>query len=235
MKRILLFTVLFFQSFAFSQTKLISHKSHSGSATTFRTALEHNLFDIGDSNFGAAPFEIVQNAQLDTIVFLSDEKVVMVTSEYCKETHISNIEVVFREINGIRTGIKQERTPDSTSFRNFWKAGKDTLVSHPLFSKKHSLDSIKNVLKEEYHFKNDIDNVVFIGYDNETPKYEKEAPKYEKEKKKKEKRKKNTIPPVSYDDNNNIKPFLIFVLAVVSVLLAFLSYRINRFKKVIHS
>ncbi|MDY0090785.1 MAG: hypothetical protein RBR78_10540 [Flavobacteriaceae bacterium] len=208
MKRILLFSVVFFQSFAFSQTKLISHKSHSGSATTFRTALEHNLFDIGDSNFGDVPFRLVKNAQLDTIIFLTDEKTVMVTSEYCER--------------GVRIRLKEEEKAD---LGEFWKAGKDTLVSHPLFSKKHSLDSIKNVLKEEYHFKNDIDNVVFIGYDNEIPKYEKE---------KKKKRKKNTIPPVSYD-NNNIKPFLIFVLAVVSVLLAFLSYRINRFKKVIHS
>lgn len=206
MKRILLFSVLFFQSFAFSQTKLISHKSHSRSATTFRTALEHNLFDIGDSNFGHAPIELVQNAQLDTIVFLSDKKAVMITSEYCER--------------GVRIRLKEEEKAD---LGEFWKAGRDTLVSHPLFSKKHSLDSIKNVLKEEYHFKNDIDNVVFIGYDDEVP-------KYEKEKKKKE----NTIHPVSYD-NNNIKPFLIFVLAIVSVLLAFLSYRINRFKKVIHS
>ena len=36
----------------FSQTKLIAHKSHSGSNANFRLAMNKNLFDIGQSNFG---------------------------------------------------------------------------------------------------------------------------------------------------------------------------------------
>jgi hypothetical protein len=47
-----------------------------------------------------------------------------------------------------------------------WRQGKDTVVFHPLFSHPHSLDSIKNELKKNYYFQNDIDSTVFIGYDN---------------------------------------------------------------------
>lgn len=35
-----------------AQTKLISFKSHSGNTSNFRKAVENDLFDIGNSNFG---------------------------------------------------------------------------------------------------------------------------------------------------------------------------------------
>lgn len=211
MKKILLFSVLFLQGFAFSQTKLISHKSHSGSNVTFRTALESNLFDIGDSNLGEAPMRLIKNAQLDTVIFVSDEKAVMVTSEYCKD------EFRFRINN-------DEENKKEKDLGELWRAGKDTVVNHPLFSRKHSLDSIKNVLKNEYHFQNDIEKVVFIGYENEAVK--------EEIKQKEKRRKKNAIPPVSID-YNNIKPLLVLTLAVISVFVAFFCWRINQLKRLI--
>ena len=51
---------------AFSQTKWIWHKSHSGSKSSFNTSLYNNLFDIGESNFGMAPRMDVCMARLYT-------------------------------------------------------------------------------------------------------------------------------------------------------------------------
>ncbi|RZK55325.1 MAG: hypothetical protein EOO87_08170, partial [Pedobacter sp.] len=48
-----------------AQTKLISHKSHSGSNSNFRLALNKNLFDIEQSNFGLVT-KIIKN-KVDTV------------------------------------------------------------------------------------------------------------------------------------------------------------------------
>lgn len=40
---------------SFSQTKLIAHKSHSGSTREFKTSLKVSLFDSSTSNFGEIP------------------------------------------------------------------------------------------------------------------------------------------------------------------------------------
>jgi len=129
---------------SFSQTKKIAFKSHSGSNENFRIALENNLFDIDNSNFGHAPQRDVKSAQLDSVIFVSDCEAYMVTSEYCR-------------------GEWQEE-----KHARLWKAGKETVYNHPLFSRKHSLDSIKKVIKEQYNFRNPVEKVVFVGYDNKT-------------------------------------------------------------------
>lgn len=131
----------------YAQTKVISHKSHSGSKATFKTALNTSIFDMSASNFGAAPVEFIRRAKLDSVIHLTDTSAIMVTSEVC-----------WSENRGRRD-----------SDVSIWKAGKDTLDYHPLFTKKHSLDSIKNVLELQYNFQNPVDSVVFIGYDNEKP------------------------------------------------------------------
>lgn len=149
-----------------AQTKLISHKSHSGNKTTFKKALEGNLFDMGISDFGQAPMRMVKNAVLDSLIFLSDTSAIMVTSEHCKV-------------------IDRGRTRSSS----VWKAGKDTLEYHPLFIKKHSLDSIKQVIELQYNFNNSVDSVVFVGYDNEKPEVVSTSPKLTRKEKRKEKKK----------------------------------------------
>ncbi len=169
MRKIIPLTILLFSAYSFSQTKLISYRSHSGNTSFFKEAVEKNLFDMGLSNMGEVPIRRVTNAQLDTVIYVSPNKSVMVTSEYCdtfplmQYTDSLTSDSVFEnyKIRGSR----------------FWKAGKDTLYSHPLFSKKNKLDSIKHVLKHEYNFRNDIEDVIFIGFDNES--------KVSKEKKKK--------------------------------------------------
>lgn len=42
----------------------------------------------------------------------------------------------------------------------------DTIQNHPLFPKQHSLDSIKQVLANDYNFQNQLETIVFVGYDN---------------------------------------------------------------------
>jgi len=139
----LLIAGLFVTQFVFGQTKRIAHKSHSGKNETFRAALMNSLFGLEGSNFGQAPTPIVKNSKLDSVIFLSDKRVIMVTSNYC----INN------------------RTAKST----LWSAGRDTVVNHPLFSKKHDLDSIKAVLQAQYYFENPAESVTFVGYDNNKP------------------------------------------------------------------
>lgn len=66
-KLLFVFSLFLCVQFAFSQTKLIAHKRHSG--TNFHYALSNNTSDIKDSNFGIAPRVRVENAQLDSVIF----------------------------------------------------------------------------------------------------------------------------------------------------------------------
>lgn len=148
MKTLLLTALLVCTGAAYSQTKLIFHKSHSGSSSSFMKSINGNY-----SNFGRAPIREVKNAMLDSVIYLTDTSAVMVTSEYC-----------------VRNGDYSPETSRETTNRNrgkLWHAGRDTVYNHPLFSRKHALDSIKMVVATEYYFKNNIDNVRFLGYDNE--------------------------------------------------------------------
>jgi hypothetical protein len=128
-----------------SQTKKIAFKGHSGNMANFEIAFNNNLFDMESSNFGAAPIREVIDAQLDSVIFICDTTAIMITSRYCR---------------------KRDRVTKVEQKQIFWNAGKDYVYHHPLFSRKHSLDSIKQVLQLQYYFKNPINKVVFVGYDN---------------------------------------------------------------------
>lgn len=192
-----IFSLFLCVQFCFSQTKLIAYKRHSG--TNFHYALTNNTADIKDSNFGGIPTRQVKNAQLDSVIFIDDEKAIMVTSEYCGIIQLTRTDSIIRH----------------SDFKRLWSAGKDTVYNHELFSKKHKLDSIKQVLKTEYNFKNDIEKVVFIGYDNG--------------KKVSKKKKKEFVPPIIINpkkkDNFNNKQFYLYSLTIgVSFLIAALVY-----------
>jgi hypothetical protein len=146
-KKVLLlsFAVFTIATNSHSQTKKIAYKSHSGSAENYNTALNENLFDMDNSNFGAAPTREIVEAQLDSVIFICDTVALMVTSRYCKNRN-----------EYYNTAAKEK----------LWRAGRDSVFYHPLFSKKHSLDSIKAMLQMQYYFKNPVSNVIFIGYDN---------------------------------------------------------------------
>jgi hypothetical protein len=201
MRRFSLYFFCLFSTISLSQTKLISHKSHSGTNANFRIALEENLFDIGDSNLGDVPYREVKNAQLDTVIYISKGKSVMITSEYCK------VENRYHRIN------------EDKSLGDFWKKGTDTVFDHPLFSKKHSLDSIKDVLKKQFHFKNDIDKVIFIGFDNKLQKHRK--------------KKSETILNTDSNPDFPTKPFLIFCLVLLSTIVVYFTWKTATYKTLV--
>lgn len=177
MKKLIVFPVLIVLAIipASAQTKKIAFKSHSGSAENFSIALDENLFDMGFSNFGMAPQRQVKNAQLDSVIYISDSVAIMVTSEYCTRL--------------------DARTEKPVSDPKLWKAGRDSVFNHPLFSHNHSLDSIRKILKEQYHFKNAPEKVIFVGYDN-------------KKKKNKQKKKKSSAALFAAGaDSDNQSPF----------------------------
>ena len=119
MRFLLIFLLLTGNLFLSAQTKKIAFKSHSGSIENFQLALNNELFNMDNSNFGRGPEPEVVSAELDSIIFVSDSVAVMVTSQHCK--------------------VWYKPSEKAT----LWKAGKDTLINHPLFSHKHSLDSIR--------------------------------------------------------------------------------------------
>jgi hypothetical protein len=149
MKNISIIAILFFSMATFAQTKLIAHKSHSGSNSTFSKALKSVLFDKGDSNFGMAPNPNIQYAVLDSVIIISDSQTVMVTSEVCRGPQYSRIDKNTRAYKEVE-----------------WKAGSDTVLHHPLFKKEHRLDSVRGVVRSKYWFK-PTSEIVFIGFDEQ--------------------------------------------------------------------
>ena len=124
---------------ASAQTKLIAHKSHSGSIENFNRAYSNSLFDIQNSNFGEAPRRFLLNVCLDSVEHVSDSVAIMFTS-HCT-------------------------TQGVTSPQQNWKPGADTVKHHHLFSGDYSLQKIKYELEYNYNFDNDIETVKFIGFE----------------------------------------------------------------------
>lgn len=173
-----------------AQTKLIAHKSHSGSEETFKAAYINELFDINSSNYGVAPDPIIRTAYLDSVIFISESMAILVTHDTCHR----------------KTGGKL----------NAWKPGREIVNNHPLFSKQHSLDSIKQVLDMTYFFANPASTVVFIGYDNGNS----SSPGKSKE---------NSVPLIGIDNN---KPFgnmfiLVMMTGIFSLVAGWAWKRLN--------
>ena len=66
MKALITFIACLFSITGYAQTKLISFRSHSGSNANFRTAVEKDLFDIGNSNFGIVEREIIDSVVMES-------------------------------------------------------------------------------------------------------------------------------------------------------------------------
>lgn len=138
------FVLLLWSCKAFSQTKLISYKSHSGDMKYFEKSIVEDSYNANYSNLGVAPERFVNNSKLDSVIIINDKKSVMVTSLFCKNRRNGNTEK--------------------------WKAGRDTVYNHAIFSSEN-IDSVKNILRRDYNFQNDIDSTVFLKYDSKTKKY----------------------------------------------------------------
>ncbi|WP_312297180.1 hypothetical protein [Chryseobacterium sp.] len=159
MKEICSFFALALSLSFHSQTKLIAFKSHSGASSHFANAVSEDLFTTNLSNLGAIPQKFVKDAKLDSVIILNDEESILVTSAADK--------IILK--NATRE----------------WVPGRETVRNNSLFSKKN-IDSVKQVLKKQYHFVNDMDSVVFIEYDKQSKTYKEIKPV--KEKKEKEKK-----------------------------------------------
>lgn len=189
MKLLSLFTAFIFLANGLcAQTKVIAHKSISGSNASFADSYAVRTSELDGSNFGVAPrIEIPRKvARLDTVIFLSNSKSIMVT-----------------------TCIGKNR------YSHWWTPGADTVFNHSLFGKKHSLDSIKQVLKNQYHFANDIDSVVFIGYDNRGYNH-----------KHRKKQQKNAVPFTGTQQPPSVPPFM--MLLALMTLSATVCFGLNK-------
>jgi hypothetical protein len=193
MKNISIIAILFFSMSTFAQTKLIAHKSHSGSNATFSKALKSVLFDKGDSNLGMAPNPNIKYAVLDSVIIISDSQAVMVTSEYCKGPRYT----------------KRDENPIE------WKAGSDTVLHHPLFKKEHKLDSVREVVQSKYWFKPTAD-IVFVGFDEQMKDSLVEKEMIKESTNEKNQKKKNGSSTLMNDDSNDSNtPNQLIVLLLV--------------------
>ncbi|MDZ4795585.1 MAG: hypothetical protein SGI83_15000 [Bacteroidota bacterium] len=178
-----------------AQTKKIAFKSHSGKMGNFHIALENELFDTEEANFGLPPD--IKTYQLDSVIYISENVTVIVKKKYSRPFH---------------------HPKDSAKLQ--W-VKKDTLLNDPLFSKKHALDSIRTVLKTTGKYTNPVSNIVFMGYDNKTSGKKKEKDK----EKNKEKTKgtvteqHNIVPFVTTNDNDNNSPFDIKLALILGTIL----------------
>ena len=178
MRQLLLALFTFASISLVAQTKEIAFKSHSGNMKNFNVALENDFFGMEKSDFGLpAP---VKTYSLDSVIYISEAMSVVVKKIYSREYN---------------------EPIDSVRFLGVYK---DTVYNDPLFSKKHSLDSIRNVLKNTGFYNNRINKVVFIGYDNKKTKTGKKAQNSNEDKPKQ-----NIALPVVINDNgnNNSTPF----------------------------
>jgi hypothetical protein len=144
MKIKILFVLLFTTTMSYSQTKLIAHKSHSGSNRSFANAYQKNKFGMNFSNFGLPGNKNIYI--LDTIIALNKSTTVM-------KLRVSN--VCYR----IQTNYKDLKKSD-------FKSISDTLINDKVFNKKNKISYIKLVGSDSYkiRFANTIEEVVFIGF-----------------------------------------------------------------------
>ena len=125
-------------SFAcFGQTKLISFRSHSGNNAHFRTTVEHNLFDIGNSNFGLRT-EIID--KIDTVLLRTPNTIIVVRKNY----EFVNYHTKPSRITYYRDTLTRLNAAD--------------------FFKADNIDSLKLKIRRVYRLVK-LDSAVFIGFD----------------------------------------------------------------------
>ncbi len=143
MKTVFSIMILFIATISQSQTKLISHKSHSGSRSTFSKAYKNGLFDISGSNYGLPGNRNI--IVIDTIIAVNKSMTV----------------VKWRESNV----CYQYGTSYKALGKKDFITKVDTLVNDNVLNKKNALSYIKS---SSYLFpirlQNPVETVVFIGF-----------------------------------------------------------------------
>jgi hypothetical protein len=144
MKSLFLFVLLLTAFLCQSQTKVIAHKSHSGSKKSFVKAYQNNLFDIKRSNFGLPNNRNI--VVLDKVVALNDSLTVLFMREsdvcYSFETSYTDLK------------------------KSDFKSKTDTLKNHKIYKKSNSATFIKSSGVRPVRFDNPIDDVRFVGFRN---------------------------------------------------------------------
>ena len=123
-----------------SQTKLIAFKSHSGQMENFKIALNNELFDNAESNFGIPSF--VNSFRLDSVIYISP-----------------SVSIVVQTVFTRRFGQPEDSAHAKETQRK-------KVRNEPLFANKHLLDSIKNILVTRNRYGKAAANLVLIGFDN---------------------------------------------------------------------
>ncbi|MGF2414807.1 MAG: hypothetical protein ACQUYJ_20890, partial [Ferruginibacter sp.] len=140
MKKIILFLLSITTTAAFAQTKEIAFKSHSGNMEHFNIALNNDLFGSEASNFEIPSPK--KTYLLDSVIYISESVAVLVRRMY----------------------IQQFNQPKDSA--RLVAVYKDTINNSTLLGRKHSLDSIRNILKIKNQYGTPAKNIIFIGYDN---------------------------------------------------------------------
>lgn len=139
MKLKILLTLLFFTLLSQAQTKIIAHKSHSGSKSSFAKAYQNNLFDINHSNFGLYETNIIR---LDTIIAVN-KSLTIIKYRRSKDKFVQGKQ--FIDLKNI----------DFIYLTN-------TLINDPLLNKKNTVKFIRKSRKMFYD--TPLDEVKFIGF-----------------------------------------------------------------------
>jgi hypothetical protein len=142
MKTKIFLVLMLITSMCQAQTKVISHKSHSGSKRTFSGAYQKSLFDMRASNFGGP--RMINVIVLDSVVAVNDSVTVLKMRE-------SNLCFEFR--------VNYKDLKDS----DFHKRS-ETVVSHPILNKKNTVAHIHSSRGQLFWFDNPIESVVFVGF-----------------------------------------------------------------------
>lgn len=165
MKTLITIVLTTISIFSFAQTDIIEMRSRNASLKKYNRTLENKSCDHVASNFGMAPLPKVRTAVLDSVKVLSDSTAVVYTSNYCMRgirtlEPLNWYDSTGRELN------EPIRIYSNPRVGHLWQPGADTVLNHPIFTQRHSLDSVKNVIDRDYNFNLPSDSIEFIGFDN---------------------------------------------------------------------
>jgi hypothetical protein len=141
-KKVLIISILLSAMRLSAQTKTIAFKRHNGPKAKFSAVLGNEGAKGGPSNLGVAPEKWVRNSELKKVIYINDTTQAMVTEEVCRNEY----------------SYQQQETET-------WRAGTDTVLRHPVFSANLSENEMRNILKADYYFANDMKEVKFVGFE----------------------------------------------------------------------
>lgn len=148
MKIFLIFILISFSSVVFSQTKIIAHKSHSGTSKHFSTLLKKKGSSATNGNFGLPGNQNI--ILLDSIIAVNDSITVLKIRE-------SNVCYPYYE-------TPNYKKLDASDF----KYKTDTLVNNSIWNKNNTETFIRNAEGSRHElriwFENPFSEVVLIGF-----------------------------------------------------------------------